>query len=235
MQLRHKSTIDANASESVLVLPSIDINPDCPVGVCNGGNITIKTGTLVASENSPITANAKQGRGGNIIITAQGIFRSPDSQITASSQLGINGTVQINTLEQDAVRDPGILPVVPVDLTKLIAPACRANVGSHANSFIVTGTGGFPLIPSDPQRPDMALADLGSNASGSSTKVSSAQFSNKSTPAIVPSTEIEYYGGPLVEAQAMVRDKDGEFVFTADAPTLTPDIPWLKPSSCQTH
>ncbi len=208
----------------------------------DGGNITIKTPFIVAvpSENSDISANAYTGKGGNINITAQGIFGiqprnqdTPLSDITASSQFGINGTVQINILNPTTVQEVQVLPTSTVDPTKLIAPACAANVGPHANSFIITGSGGLPPNPSAPQHPDRAWADLGSNPP--STKVSSAQFSNKSTPAIVPSTEIEYYGGPLVEAQAMVRGKDGDVILTADAPTLTPDIPWLKPPSCQPH
>ncbi|MBD0363365.1 MAG: filamentous hemagglutinin N-terminal domain-containing protein, partial [Coleofasciculus sp. C3-bin4] len=80
LQLRHGSAINTNAS-----------------GAATGGNITINTDTLVALEDSDITANAVQGQGGNIQINAQGAFLSSDSEITASSQRGINGTVEIRT------------------------------------------------------------------------------------------------------------------------------------------
>ena len=211
LQLRHNSLITSTAG-----------------GRGNGGNIAINTGTLVAAENSSITANAFKGQGGNINITAQGIFRSPDSPITASSQLGINGTVQINTLEEDAVRNIGFLPVAPVDLTKLIAQGCPANLGPLHSQLTVIGSGGPPASPNDSQEADTVWADTGN---ASSAKVSSDQSNIEPTP----STEIEYDKGPIVEAQGMVRGKDGDVVFTADAPTLTPDIPWLRPSSCQTH
>ena len=211
LQLRHNSSITSTAG-----------------GRGNGGNITINTGTLVASENSPITANAFKGQGGNIQITAQGIFRSPDSPITASSQLGINGTVQINTLEEDAVRNIGFSPLAPVDITKLIAQGCPANLGPLHSQLTVIGSGGPPASPNDSQEADTVWADTGN---ASSAKVSSEQSKIEPTP----STAIEYDNGPIVEAQGMVRGKDGDVVLTADAPTLTPDIPWLKPSSCQTH
>ncbi len=44
------------------------------LGTGDGGNIKIDTGTLVARENSDISANAAQSFGGRVIINAKGIF-----------------------------------------------------------------------------------------------------------------------------------------------------------------
>ena len=211
LQLRHSSLFTAAAQ-----------------GSGNGGNITINTGTLTALENSRISADAVQGNGGNIQINAQGIFRSPDSPITASSQLGINGTVQINTLEQDSIRDVGILPLVPVDITKLVAQACPANVGPRASRFVALGRGGLPEVPSDTLNTKKGWDDLGSNSS--STNVGSNASDLDSA---IPSTE--YNDPSLVEAQGWATNFKGKVVLTATSPTFTPDIPWLRPPSCQTH
>jgi len=209
LQLRHSSLFTAAAQ-----------------GSGNGGNITINTGTLAALENSPITADAYQGRGGNIQINAQGIFQSPDSPITASSKLGINGTVRINTLDVNAVRELAILPVVPVDYTKLIAQGCPANVGPRASKFVMTGNGALPPSPSDPSGDDAALEDWKVRSSSTSDRLSdSSDIENA-----IPSTQ--YNGGPLIEAQGWATNSKGELVLTASAHTYTPDVPWLKSPSC---
>jgi len=242
LQLRHKSLISATAGNPdnqnklreafIAFTGNESLVGLIPVGTGRGGDLNINAGTVVASENSNISANAYGGKGGQVEITTQGIFRSPDSPITASSQLGINGTVQINTLEQNPVPDAGILPVAPVDFTKLIVQGCPGNTGPRRPRLTVIGSGGPPPSPSDPQEADTVWANAGNAAS---PKVISDQSSDQSNIAPIPSTVIEYHGGPIIEAQGMVRGKNGDVIFTAAAPTLTPDIPWLRSPSCQTH
>jgi len=211
VQLRHSSLFTAAAQ-----------------GSGNGGNITINTGTLAALENSPITANAYKGRGGNIQINAQGIFRSPDSRITATgTQSGRNGTVQVNTLVNNSTLGLVRLPIVPVDAAKLIAQGCGVNTGPRGNKFVVIGSGGLPPGPNEPQTGNTVWTDLGSDAAPKSVSSDSSDIENAT-----PSTEYEYKGGPLVEAQGWVTNSKGEVVLTANPPTLTPDIPWVKPASC---
>jgi len=211
LQLRHSSLFTAAAQ-----------------GSGNGGNISITTGTLAVLENSNITANATQRQGGNIRINAQGIFRSPDSNITASGGTPEqNGTVQVNTLVNNSSLAIVPLPIVPVDAAKLIAQGCGVNTGPRGNKFVVTGSGGLPIGPNEPQTGNTVWTDLGSDAAPKSVSSDSSDIENAT-----PSTEYEYKGGPLVEAQGWVTNSKGEVVLTANPPTLTPDIPWVKPASC---
>jgi filamentous hemagglutinin family protein len=136
LQLRHNSTIDAQAGQTGKG--------------GNGGNITIDTDTLVAFENSNITANANLGNGGKIIINTQGLFvPDPTRQITAdsTSKLGINGVVNINT-EVNYIQS--LLPPLPeefVNPEQLVANSCVGRRNYKGGSFTVTGTGGLPSTP----------------------------------------------------------------------------------------
>ncbi len=211
LQLRHSSLFTAAAQDSG-----------------NGGNITINTGTLAALENSNIRADADRGNGGNIQINTQGLFQSPDSKFTASSNLGINGTVRVNTVVNTSTLGLVQLPIVPVDAAKLIAAGCGGNTGSRGNSFVVTGSGGFPTVPTELQASNTVWADIGADAAPTSVPLERSDIENA-----VPSTEYQYKGGPLVEAQGWVTNSKGEIVMTANAPTYTPAAPWIKPPSCQ--
>ena len=204
LQLRDNSAITATAG-----------------GTGNGGSITIDTDTLVALENSDITANAVRGRGGNIEINTQGIFRFPDSDITASSQLGINGVVQINTLGINPNLGLANLPVELVDVTRLIAQGCPAGVGPRASKFVVTGRGGLPPNPSETLSSDTVWTDLRplNGHTGEPLGAETTQPTNSTTE-------------PIVEAQGWVIGPKGEVILTAQSPTVTPDIPWLKPPNC---
>jgi len=214
LQLRHSSLFTAAAS-----------------GSGNGGNISINTGTLAILENSNISANATKRQGGNIRINAQGLFQSLDSPITASGGTPeLNGTVQVNTLVNNATLAIVPLPIVPVDAAKLIAQGCGGNAGARGNKFVVIGSGGLPPGPNEPQTGNTVWTDLGSDAAPKSVSSDSSDIENA-----MPSTEYEYKGGPLVEAQGWVTNSKGEVVLTANAPTLTPDIPWVKPASCRAH
>jgi len=85
LQLRRGTIISTNAT-----------------GEATGGNITLSAETLVALEDSDISANAEQSFGGQVRITAEGIFgtefreeNTSESDITATSDLGaeFSGTV----------------------------------------------------------------------------------------------------------------------------------------------
>ena len=119
-------------------------------GEATGGNIRIDTDTLVALENSDITANAQQRSGGRVTITASGVFgtavrpnRTPKSDITASSELGaqFNGVIQLNTSNADPVSGLAKLPENFRDASNQIIAGCSLDKN---NSFVVTGRGGLP-------------------------------------------------------------------------------------------
>jgi filamentous hemagglutinin family protein len=174
-------------------------------GTGNGGNITINTDFLVASDKSDITANAFQGRGGNISIAAQGIFLSPDSNITASSELGIEGVVEIDTPENDPSRGLVELPETFVDPRQLIAQnACRQGAKSE---FLITGRGGLPSSPEQVQHSDEVEVGLVEPAVDAAVPV---------TPPPVAAVIEE-----IVPARGWIRNDKGEVVLVGYDPTAS--------------
>jgi len=139
------------------------INTDA--GEANGGNIFIDTDTLVALENSDITANAEAGFGGRVSINATGIFGTefrnaltPESDITATSALGaeFDGIVEIQTPDVDASQGLMELPE-SVGRSQVLAVTSCAVAG---NSFTVTGRGGLPPDPTQPFRGQVIWRDF---------------------------------------------------------------------------
>ncbi len=126
-----------------------------------GGNINIdaKNGFIVAvrGENSDISANSADFRGGNVTIDAKFIFGTQfrnaptlESDITATgANPSLSGNVQINTPNLDPTRGLVKLSSALVDQSHLIAQGCPANKG---NTFIITGRGGLPPLPSEALR-----------------------------------------------------------------------------------
>jgi len=216
----------------LLLRGNSEIATDATGGNGNGGNINIDTDLLVGVENSDITATAIRGQGGNIKINTQGIFgieprseRTPESDITASSELGVDGVVEINRPEADPSAELVVLPTDIVDVSGLIAQGCSANGGNMARGlgeFIVTGRGGLPPNPSEALRSETALADLGKPVQGEENRASAATANNPTSSSPVS----------LVEAQGLVIGSKGEVFLTAQAPTVTPHIPWLTPTTC---
>ena len=155
LQLRHQSqitTTGGNAENPFGLPPEIAglFTPEL-TGIGDGGNITIETDTLVALENSDITANAQQGNGGQVNIAVQGIFgtqfrdlQTPESDITASAEFGVSGTVTISNPEVDTNAALIGLPNNPIDSAPQIVAGCPAHRG---NTFTLTGRGGLPENP----------------------------------------------------------------------------------------
>ncbi|MDY6941166.1 MAG: S-layer family protein, partial [Cyanobacteriota bacterium] len=120
------------------------------------GNISLETETLVALENSDITANAQTGFGGQVSIAAEGIFGTqfrdfptPESDITATSELGaeFSGVVTLQTPDVDAGAGLVQLPESPIDPSEQVVSGCAAYAESQ---LVVTGRGGLPEDPTDP-------------------------------------------------------------------------------------
>jgi len=129
--------------------------------------------------------------------------------------------VQINTLDVNPSQGLVTLPVVPVNLTGLIAQGCPADVGPRASIFVVTGRGGLPPNPSDTLSSDTVWTDLRPH-----TRHTRHTGSSSVTYAAAPPTNST--SEQLVEATGWVTNAKGEVVLTASAPTVTPDIPWLR-------
>ncbi|RAM48983.1 MAG: filamentous hemagglutinin, partial [Hapalosiphonaceae cyanobacterium JJU2] len=190
------------------------------IGTATGGNITIKTGNLVAfpKEDSNISANADRGPGGRVSIGATRIFgiefrKQPtqESDITATSNLGpdFSGNVQINTPDVDPSQGLLELPDNLADASSQIAQnPCQKGFGS---SFTVTGRGGLPSSPNDSLSSDNVRVGL----VNPSTSTSSSQSSTINQP-ITQST-----GKQIIPAQGWIFNDKGEVVLTAYDPTTT--------------
>ena len=208
LQLRHGSHITATAG-----------------GTGNGGNITIGTDTLVALENSNITANAFQGRGGNIQITTQGIFLSHDSSITASSQLGISGSVNFNTLDLNQQQALVATPSNFTSADQVVADSCLTHNNARQGKFVVTGNGGLP------ETPDEALVvpyDLAQVRAIDRRQAAARRRNSLTAPQFSPWK----LGDPIVEATEFAVNADGKVVLTASAAKAIAEPPAL---TCQVN
>ncbi|HAX80475.1 MAG TPA: filamentous hemagglutinin [Cyanobacteria bacterium UBA11372] len=193
----------------------------------DGGNITIDTGTLVALENSDISANALQGRGGRVTINTRGIFgtqyrlRTTDlSDITATSELGpqFNGIVQINS---PAVNPAGGLVPLPENFTNpinQIAQTCSPQTGT--NSFVVTGRGGLPPDPREYLNISPPWIDW---------RIANEQVTTSNYQLPMTNSPIQT---PLVEATRWRINDKGEVELIADVPIVNPDNLWYKAAIC---
>jgi filamentous hemagglutinin family protein len=197
LQLRHGSAINTNAS-----------------GAATGGNITINTDTLVALEDSDITANAVQGQGGNIQINAQGAFLSSDSEITASSQRGINGTVEIRTPDIGIGSSVTQLEANFVAPEQVIAGSCLTRRNAQQGSFTVTGTGGLPRNPYDSIQGEYKVSDV------QGLPEVAVQPTASPSPKPQASTPNPWkQGDPIQEAQGMTVTENGRII-VGTAPQL---------------
>ena len=190
LQLRRQSQISATAG-----------------GTGNGGNIAIETSSLLALENSDISANAGQGTGGRVRIAAQGLFgtafremTTPESDITATSERGVefNGVVEIQTPDVD--RETGLvkLPQDTTDPTDRISEGCAVDRGDR---FVVLGRGGLPEDPTAALRETSTWSDARDWRNLSQTQETIA----------MPNSE----RFPFIEASGWVRRVDGTIELVA--------------------
>ncbi|MFW6296094.1 MAG: filamentous hemagglutinin N-terminal domain-containing protein [Halothece sp.] len=199
MRLRHDSKITTNAQ-----------------GTATGGNIFMNTDTLVALENSDITANSANSFGGRVFVNAQGIFGTafreqltPLSDITASSERGVefSGTVEIQLPDFDPTQGLAVFPEEFVNVPELIDNGC-ATADLSGSTFIISGRGGKPPSPSE---------TLGSYSGWVDPYPLNSENSweNSQKPQI-NTTE-------LIEAQGMVTHPNGKILLTATPSTVTPN------------
>ena len=192
----------------------------------NGGkiNINAENGYVIAvpTENSDIIANAFGGNGGKINISAirvlgfesrgklnteqlQAIRTNGTSDISASSDVGTQGNVVIQTLGIDPSQGLVAVPIDLVDPSGLIAQGCNSsnnNVAQGQSEFVITGRGGIPPSPDD------VLTTEGLPAKWVTREKGDREISYQR---IIPAIAIT----PLVEAQGMVRNENGDIVLVA--------------------
>ena len=114
----------------------------------NGGNITIDPVFLVLSQSS-ITADAINNNGGNITILADFFFRS-DSPITADSQFGNPGNILIQATELDVSGSLVSLPGSLLGAESQLRQWCGARLAGGISSFLMLGKGGVSIEPDGP-------------------------------------------------------------------------------------
>ena len=199
-------------SDSLQLLRNSSISTSAK-GEGSGGNINIDTNTLVALENSDITANAQNSFGGKVTINAEGIFgtqfrlqQTLESDITASSELGaqFSGVVELNTPGIDSNLGVAELPTNVIDPSNQVEKGCAAQTRSN---FVVTGRGGIPHNPnqhliSNPTWWD--IRDLSASRKRNNNITENTQILNK--PAIV-------------EATGFIRNASGEIELVASQNT----------------
>ena len=166
-----------------------------------GGNITIDTQTLVALENSDISANARNSRGGRVTIFADGIFATPDSNITATSERGpeFSGTIDIQTPNVDPARGIVVVSDDALDSGEPIALSCLVPSHRQQGRFVIVGSGGLPMGPE---------SDANSMFETYTIPETSPETTN-SPQDRVPGGETVI---PLVEAQGIFQLEDDRFV-----------------------
>ena len=202
----------------------------------SGGNININSKYIFAApfNDNNINANAfAGGAGGNINITADLLRdiaeKNSDNplsnDITASSEFGISGTVTGNILNADPTQGLTVLPTNFIDPSSLITETCAPRGGvakRQRNQFIVTGRGGLPPDPNAAFPGEAVVSDLGTGngEQGMGNGEQKIEFNNSSLPL------------PPIEAQGWIYGENGEVIFTAEAPNVTPNSSVLTPATC---
>ena len=183
----------------------------------NGGNLTINTDTLVALQDSDITANAFEGRGGNIQITTQGLFSSSDSEFNASSRFGVDGNIDIQTFGLDIRNSITPLQNRLVTTDQVIAGSCLARPNVERGSFVITGTGGLPINPySGIERWDnLTRVQPVEDEKAQSQELSVPPANNNANQSLPRKWQP---GDPIVEAQALILKADGRASLIASSP-----------------
>ncbi|MEM9275547.1 MAG: S-layer family protein [Cyanobacteria bacterium P01_F01_bin.143] len=206
IRLRNQSLITTNATQTA-----------------TGGDIGINAETLLALENSDITANAEDNFGGRVVIEAKAVFgtqvrdfNTDQSDITATSELGaeFNGVIEIDLTNTDPVS--GIIQLPENFLDFAIAPSCNRD---RENSFVVTGRGGLPSTPQEFFRGQTVLQDWRYSVISEQSSVNSEQplsNSNVGAQGLRPSLRPSRDRAKIIEAQSWIVNPDGFVELVAD-------------------
>jgi filamentous hemagglutinin family protein len=216
------------------------------VGAGDGGDVTVDTRYIISApfNDNNISAFAALGTGGAIDITANRLYDIRErvdvrvsNDIDATARSGVDGTVTSNVLNADPTQGLSNLPANPIDPTTLIAETCAPRGGiaeRQKNQFIVTGRGGLPPDPNAAFPGEAVVNDLATPEQGEPNTTDEPNSTNPDSPNPVATASPQE--SDIVEAQGWVYAKNGDIIFTAQAPTkasapVTPNNPMLKPAS----
>ena len=123
----------------------------------DGGNIEILEPQFVVLDQGQIVAQAVAGNGGDITIDTEFLIASNEAQtvIDASSQLGVDGNVVITSPILDDSAEVLVLPVDFLQVVSLLRQQCALRQSEDANSFIVMPIWQMPQAPGS-----LLLSDL---------------------------------------------------------------------------
>ena len=181
-------------------------------GKGNGGNITINADTILGIE-SDITATAFEGDGGNIKITADGLLgfkerkaatNNGTSDIDASSEFGQDGTVTFVN-PQNNFSDPiiALKEFQTPNSTEEVDQNCgRGSFDRRNLKLIYTGRGGLEATPDN-------FSDEEQYIPAPNSAHPSEKITESSSSAWKP-------GDPIIQANAVRVDKNGDVYFVAE-------------------
>ncbi len=232
------------SSELFLALEDSDILANADAGP--GGNITINSraflidlfsrGQAAAVGRNPGNLSRFRGNArvdisddftgfvGNRLIDISddfaGFLGNDQVDISADSLTGSPGIV--NTPSNFSTQREAPLPSNMVDASELIDRRCTPDQDKRGSSFTVTGRGGLPPSPTDPLTGEAVITNW--------VTLDSEEENRDRTPTDANPTSSN--PKQLVEAQGWVFAPDGRVILTAQAPTVTPQSPWLTSPSC---
>ncbi|NES19815.1 MAG: S-layer family protein [Symploca sp. SIO3E6] len=234
--------VELNSGDFLLVLGQSDVFTSSGGLLLpgTGGNVDINTKFVIAApfNDNNIAARAFGGDGGRIQITANRIFDIqerplvfPTNDISASSPFGFgrDGIVTTNVITADPTSGFTNLPTNPVDPTTLIAETCptRSNIAEREkNQFIITGQGGLPPDPNAAFPGEAVVNDW--ETPGEEVE-ESTEDSSTASPTPVATTAPP--SPNIIEAQGWIYGENGEIIFTAQSPNVTPTTLVLNSSS----
>lgn len=211
------------------------------IGSGNGGNVFVDTRYIIAApfNDNNISAEAFAGDGGRILFNANRLYDIAErinlpvsNDIDASSDFGVDGIVTSTILNVDPTQGLSNLPTNPIDPSTLIAETCapRGSIAERPkNQFINTGSGGLPPDPNAAFTGEAVVNELEFDTETEDNSTDSPNSTNPENP--VPAVTTSPQERDIVEAQGWVYGKNGDIIFTAQAPTVTPTHPALTPAS----
>jgi filamentous hemagglutinin family protein len=222
-------------ADAIRLRENSDISTTVSNGTGDGGNITLRSGSIFAFDDSDILAFSLDGRGGDIVLDTPAFFgfrytpappdADPEILGTNNDRVDINaqgglGSGTIILPELNPTQGLVELSVEVTDATRLISQVCPSgsittSTSNQQGQFVVTGRGGLPPEPSEILNGDAVQVDLvDSESTESESTDSEAERENRPSQPIAP-TPLNSLPDRIVEAQGWAIGADGEIVLTA--------------------
>jgi large exoprotein involved in heme utilization and adhesion len=152
-----------------------------------GGNITLNTDAFFANNFNPALLNAE---------ISLGVFEG-NNRVDINASGAVDGFVDlpnVNFLPNSLIR----LSDETIDTEQVVSNSCVIPDGQPGGTFIISGSGGLPLRPSDP----------------ASSVYSTGDVRTLPQKQAVVSTQNWQPGKPIVEPEGMYRLSNGQLVLS---------------------